>query len=87
MNDRTLERTGMQRDGKYTGHWILRFASGNVAEDPYVDNEQHGDLVFRYADGSIEDVQYAIGDLDCHHYHHQPFARLKTVPLDYTDEH
>ena len=32
--------TGRLEGGKYNGRWVLRFASGNVAEGPFVNGEQ-----------------------------------------------
>ena len=41
-------------DGKATGRWVQRYASGNVEEGPYVDGKRNGRWVLRYASGTVE---------------------------------
>ena len=58
-----LELTGRLQDGKQHGHWVLRSASGNVDEGPYVDGKKHGDWVFRFANGSVREGPYVDGKM------------------------
>ena len=53
--------TGLLRDGKEHGQWVLRFADGNVSEGPYVDGKRHGDWVMRDADGNTGEGPFVDG--------------------------
>ena len=43
--------SGLLRDGKKHGRWVLSGEDGRVHEGPYVDGKKHGDWVERFADG------------------------------------
>ena len=53
--------TGAIVYGKLTGHWVLRYADGDVFEGPYADGKKHGRWVERYADGSVAEGPYVDG--------------------------
>ena len=61
-----LTSTGSLINGKRNGHWVIRFADGNVHEGPYVDGERHGHWVIRHADGSVVEGPYADGKRNGH---------------------
>ena len=50
--------------GKRNGHWVLRYADGEVEEGLYVDNEKNGNWVIRLADGGVEEGPYVDGKRD-----------------------
>lgn len=37
-------------DGQRTGLWVVRYANGDYAEQPYVDGKRHGTLMYRRLD-------------------------------------
>lgn len=49
-------------DGKFNGHWVMRFASGQVQEGPYVNDEPNGHWVIRFADGNTTEGPYVNGE-------------------------
>ena len=44
--------------GKRHGHWVLRYASGTVAEGPVVDGKKQGRWTIREADGTRRTRDY-----------------------------
>ena len=51
-NAGTFQQEGvLQRGKKVHGHWVVRYANGNVEEGPYVDGKRHGRWVARYSSG------------------------------------
>ena len=54
---------GRLRDGQWIGHWVIRFASGTVAEGPFVDGQRTGHWVERYADGTVTEGSFVDGEL------------------------
>jgi len=59
-------------DGERHGHWILRFADGQVGEGPYVGGNKHGRWVVRFADGGVDEFCYENGnEVDCRHRGHR----------------
>ena len=58
--------TGRLEDGRQTGHWIQRFASGNVGEGPYVNGVRNGHWVFRFADGGTDEGPMVGGERNGH---------------------
>ena len=57
------EHTGMLREGKHHGQWVLRFANGNVAKGPYVDGKHHGQWTLRFANGNVLEGPYVDGKM------------------------
>ena len=57
------ESTGLVRDGKRHGDWVLRAANGNVFEGPYVDGKRHGDWIVRGSDGDVFEGPYVDGKM------------------------
>ena len=53
--------SGLLRDGKEHGQWVLSFADGTVLEGPYVDGKRHGRWVVRYANGNVWEGPYVEG--------------------------
>ena len=53
--------TGQMQQGKEHGQWVIRYASGNVFEGPYVDGKRHGQWVVRLADGGVQEGPYVDG--------------------------
>ena len=53
-------------DGEKNGHWVIRFADGDVAEGPYVDDERNGHWVIRFADGDVAEGPYIDGEQNGH---------------------
>ena len=45
--------TGQLLDGKGRGHWVRRYANGNVEEGPVVDGVETGHWVLRSANGNV----------------------------------
>ena len=45
--------TGTVAYGKRNGHWVFRWADGDVFEGPYVNGKQNGHWVFRWASGTV----------------------------------
>ena len=58
--------SGLLRDGKHHGHWVIRNADGSVAEGPYVDSKMHSRWFFRFADGSVAEGPYVDGKMQGH---------------------
>ena len=58
--------TGRLQDGERTGHWVLRFANGNVEEGPFVNGERTGHWVLRFANGNVEEGPYVNGERTGH---------------------
>ena len=56
------ESTGLLRNGKNEGHWVLRGANGHVQEGPYVDGEKNGRWSLRFPSGQIEEGAYVDGE-------------------------
>ena len=44
------------------GHWVWRYANGNVWEGQYVDGQMNGNWVGRLASGSVEERLYVNGE-------------------------
>ena len=61
--DGTQTSTGRLDEGKPTGHWIARFATGLVMEGPYIDGQQTGQWIFRYPDGRVGEGSLVGGEL------------------------
>ena len=59
---RTVESTGLLREGKRHGQWVLRDAYGNVFEGPYVEGTRHGQWVWRMVDGNVFEGPYMEGE-------------------------
>ena len=59
--EKTSESTGRLTGGNKQGDWVLRSASGNVLEGPYVEGKKHGDWVIRIADGGVQEGPYVEG--------------------------
>ena len=55
--------TGSMNAGERHGRWVLRFASGTVAEASYKNGKPHGRVVIRLADGSVHEGPYENGKL------------------------
>ena len=55
------DHTGMLREGKHHGLWVLRSADGDVQEGPTVDGKRHGHWVERYANGNVLEGPYVAG--------------------------
>ncbi len=53
--------TGLLRDGKQYGHWVLRSASGAVSEGAYVDGREHGHWVMRSGSGTVHEGPFVDG--------------------------
>ena len=53
--------SGLLRDGKEHGRWVLRLADGGVQEGPYVDGKMHGRWVLRLADGGVQEGPFVDG--------------------------
>ena len=47
------EDTGLLRNGKAHGHWVLRFANGTVSKGSFVDGKANGLFVIHAADGTV----------------------------------
>ena len=60
------EWTGTALDGRRQGHWVGRFADGNVQEGPFVDGKRHGHWVRRGADGGVAEGPYVDGKVHGH---------------------
>ena len=58
---RTVESTGLLREGKRHGQWVLRDASGNFFEGPLVEGKRHGRWVIRFASGRVDEGPYVAG--------------------------
>ena len=58
--------TGSVEYGKKDGHWVWRYANGDVAEGPYIDGEWHGHWVWRYANGTVAEGPYVDGERHGH---------------------
>ena len=56
-----LTQTGRLVDGKMNGHWVIRYANGNVGEGPMVNGERNGHWVWRYPDGYFAEGPYVDG--------------------------
>ena len=56
------ESTGLLRNGKNEGHWVLRDANGGVQEGPVVDGERNGRWSLRFPSGQIEEGAYVDGE-------------------------
>ena len=54
------ESTGLLRDGKHTGPWVVHYYK-TVAEGSFQDGERHGRWVFRHDDGSRDEGEYVNG--------------------------
>jgi len=52
---------GTYKDDKRHGDWVLRFANGQVEEDPFVDGKKHGHWVLRGADGGVVEGAFVDG--------------------------
>lgn len=59
--DDEYENTGLLRNGKRHGDWVLRYADGTVWEGPMVDGKRHGRWVERLADGGVQEGSYVEG--------------------------
>ena len=55
--------TGQLQQGKRHGHWVSRYADGDVSEGPYVEGQRHGQGVIRRADGSVRVMTWVNGEL------------------------
>ena len=49
-------------DGKRHGHWVFRFANGDVDQGPNVEGELHGEWVVRRSDGRVEVLRFENGE-------------------------
>ena len=58
--DGHAESTGLLRDGKHTGPWVVHYYKA-VAEGSFQDGERHGRWVFRHDDGSRDEGEYVNG--------------------------
>ncbi len=74
-------------DGKANGHWVERFASGNVLEGPYVDGKRHGHWVLRYADGGVDEGPYADGERNGHWVLRWPAGAVEEGPFVDGEKH
>ncbi len=54
--------TGRLQDGQWIGHWVIRYANGDVAEGPFVDGELHGEWVIRRSDGRVDVWRFENGE-------------------------
>ena len=61
--------TGRLQDGQRSGHWVHRWAPGNVEEGPYVDGQRSGHWVHRWAPGNVEEGPYVDGQRSGHWVH------------------
>lgn len=62
--------TGQLVDGKQNGHWVLRYADGNVEEGPFVDGEENGHWVLRSAaSGNVYEGPIVAGVQNGHWVH------------------
>ena len=60
-DDDETEHTGMLREGKHHGLWVLRNADGDVYEGPYMDGKKNGQWVERFANGNVGEGPYVDG--------------------------
>ena len=60
-DDDETEHTGMLRDGKHHGLWVLRNADGDVYEGPYMGGKKNGHWVERFANGNVGEGPYVDG--------------------------
>ena len=58
--------TGRLVDGKRDGHWVDRFASGQVQEGPYLDGEPNGNWIIRFASGEVQEGPVVDGERNGH---------------------
>ena len=61
-DDNQQTSTGSLQDGERNGHWVIRFADGDVSEGPYVAGERNGHWVIRFADGEVWEGPYVAGE-------------------------
>ena len=57
------EYTGTLSNGKPHGRWLLRFASVQVEEGPFVDGKRHGRWVVRSAKGTVGEGLFVDGEM------------------------
>ena len=59
----TTQTAGINQyvNGKRHGHWVLRFADGNVHEGPFVDGKKNGHWVIRLANGNVYEGPFMDG--------------------------
>ena len=55
------KHSGILQEGKWHGHWVLRFASGSVEEGLYVVGKRHGNWVGHHANGTVSEGPYVEG--------------------------
>ena len=51
----------LQPSRKRNGHWVWKFASGQVDSGPYVDGEQFGRWRVRCPGGEVEHIKFIRG--------------------------
>ena len=61
--------TGRLEAGQFAGHWVVRFANGNVSEGPMVGGEPNGHWVQRFTDGGTSEGSYVAGERNGHWIH------------------
>ena len=57
------EETGTLSNGKMHGRWVLRFASGQVEEGPFVDGKRDGSWVVRSVKGTVGEGLFVDGEM------------------------
>ena len=57
-NKSVMTATGLLRDGKFHGDWVVRHPNGAIGEGPMVDGKMHGRWTIREADGDVWEGPY-----------------------------